>query len=199
MDYPIELCSLVIKNMEIVEEIPGVMAHVEQKLFAAIGERIDHLVARPGDWRSNCCIDSVEMFFMPLTWPQDDEDGYQAWYCLGYTEAGENCEWLSCATGVRNSALSLEFGMDKSWCGLNAKNYRKRLNDFYAATPDIYEAGFHVTKSGSIYRPFFFEGAKVAEECPDFDTALAPLDMAMNDLFKAHSAFDALVREFMEV
>ena len=58
------------------------------------------------------------------------------------------------------------------------------------------KAGFTLAPSKKgIVRPFHFDAEKLASECPDFDEALAPLDAALEDLFKVHGEFDKFVAQ----
>lgn len=107
--------------------------------------------------------------------------------------------WLSCATGVKGAALCFEFFVDPDWSGLTAKAYKKTLEKFYAGNLVLQQAGFFLSQNRkSIVRPFHFDTAKLAEEYPDFDEALAPLDTALEDIFKAHSEFDNFVNKISD-
>ena len=198
MKYPTDLCQLVINNMEILEEAPNVIEYVEEKLFAAINERVKERVAALDAWGG--CYELYtgeknETTFAPSDWPMDDAEWFYAYYTLHYVEAGEDYQWLSNAIGLNNSSLCLQFMVRREFTGMNAKDYKKRLHDFYSATPALAETGFLIAKSGVIFRPFALPAEKVAEEYPDFDEALAPLDAALEDLFKAHGEFDRFVKK----
>lgn len=197
MKYPVELCQLIIRNMAILEEAPSVIEHVEEKLFSALNERIKARVTACDGW-SGCYElhtgDKDETSFAPEGWPMDDAEWLKTYFTLYRVASGEDYEWLSSAIGLNNTALTLQFMVKREFTGLNAKEYKKRLHDFYSTTPALAEAGFLITKSGTIYRPFALDAGKVVEEYPDFDEALAPLDAALEDLFKAHGEFDKFVK-----
>ena len=200
MSYSAELCRLVICNMEILEEAPSIVASVEATLFAAIDERIKRRIEKQNNWEGVYSFSSgeEETTFAPKSWPKtkDADESCYAWYELDHTEDGEELDWLSSATGLRNAALCLQFDVDMDLCGFkNAKEYKNRLLRFYAGASVLHEAGFHFSEFyGVIYRPFAFDAGKLAEEYPDFDKALEPLDAALEDLFKAHDEFDKFVK-----
>ena len=199
MSYSDELCQLVIRNMEIIEEAPSVVEQVEEKLFTAINERIKERIGVSEGW-----VGTYEFYtgkkdqttFAVKDWPVDGDGALLTYFTLHHVEAGEEYSWLSNAIGFHGSALCLQFMVKPDFTGLNAKEYKKRLHDFYSNTSALAEAGFLVAKNGTIYRPFAFDAAKVAEEYPDFDEVLAPLDAAMNDVVRTHKAFDGFVRTF---
>ena len=195
--YPDELCRLVIDNMEIIEEAPNVVEHVQEKLFKAINERIEQVTARE-NWRRCCELctgDEDKTYFSPGEW-FDDAIEYLARYKLSYNEAGEDLYWLSNAIGVNGSTLYLQFSPEKSLSGLKPKEHKKRVQEFYTATPALAEAGFQLDSEGNISLPFNLDAAKTAEEYPDFDEALAPLDTALETLFRVHNDFDGFVKSF---
>ena len=204
MSYADELCQLVIKNMEIIEEAPKVVEHVEKRLFAAINARIEKAVRAQKNW--NGCYDLVtdnddkETTFAPSEWPEDEDGSYMASYTLHYMEEGEGYAWLSVATGVHGSALRLQFGLERHAIGTGAKvsvkEYKKFLHDFYNKTPVLAEAGFQITKDGIIYLPFALDASKLAEEYPSFAETLEPLDNALKTLFKEHYIFDSFIKSF---
>ena len=200
MNYPNELSQLVIRNMEIIETAPEVIAATEKRLFAAMNARIEKAVRAKKNWKG--CYDLVtdkdeeETTFAPESWPENEDESYGAYYTLTHTEDSGDYEWLSCATGVMGAALCLEFAVDSDWSGLTAKEYKKMLENFYAGNTVLQKAGFTLApgKKG-IVRPFHFDAEKLASECPDFDEALAPLEVALEDIFMAHGEFDKFVKE----
>jgi hypothetical protein len=195
MSYPNELCRLVIRHMEIIEEAPHVVEQIEERLFTAVNERIKKRVALKG-WKGcyELCVGKEDdTSFTPADWPED-EGRYSAYYTLHYVEAGENHTWLSNAIGLGNSALCLQFMIERELINLNSKEYKKRLHDFYNSTAILAEASFLIDRSGIIHRPFTLAAEKMAEEYPDFDETLASLDTAMEDLLKVNGEFDTFVK-----
>lgn len=197
MPYPAELCQLVIKNMEILEEAPNVINHIEEKLFAAINGRVKECLSSHGGWKG--CFELFtgerdQTVFALQDWPEDEDGGFLAYFSVSYVEAGEERAWLSNAVGLGNAALCLEFTMERDLTGLNVKEQRKRLQDFYGKTPKLAEAGFRLGKSGTLYRPFSLDAVKVADDYPDFDESLSPLDAVCEDLTTVVVEFDLLVR-----
>jgi hypothetical protein len=199
MNYPAELCQLVIRNMEVIETAPEVIEATEKRLFAAINARIEKTVKARENWKG--CYDLVtdkddeETSFAPESWPENEDEVYGAYYTLTYTEDSGNYEWLSCATGVQGAALCLKFVVDSDWADLTPKEYKKALESFYAGNSALQKAGFSLAPSKkSIVRAFHFDAGKLATEYPDFDEALAPLDAALENLFKAHGEFDKFVK-----
>ena len=200
MNYPTELCQLVIRNMAVIEKAPEVVEATEKRLFAAINARIEKAVKAKKNWDG--CYDLVtdseeeETTFAPEIWPDNEDGSYGAYYTLTHTEASREYEWLSCATGVMGAALCFAFAVDSEWSGLTPKEYKKTLESFYAGNAALQKAGFSLAPSKkSIVRPFTFAADTLATEYPDFDEALAPLDAALEDLFKAHGEFDRFVKK----
>lgn len=201
MNYPNELCQLVIRNMEVIETAPEVIEATEKRLFAAMNARIEKAVKAQKGWKG--CYDLVteseyeETTFAPKGWPESEDESYGVYYTLTHAEEFEDYEWLSCATGVTGASLCFAFVVDSEWSGQTAKDYKKTLENFYAGNSVLQKAGFSLSPNKkSIVRPFHFVADKLAAEYPDFDTALAPLDAALKDIFKAHDEFDRFVKKF---
>jgi hypothetical protein len=196
MNYPNELCQLVIRNMEVIEKAPEVVEATEKRLFAAMNARVEKAVKAQKSWKG--CYDLVtdnedeETSFAPKSWPENEDESYGAYYSLTHTEDSGDYEWLSCATGVMGAALCFAFTVDSE----DVKEYKKALESFYAGNSVLQKAGFSLSQSKkSSVRPFTFASDALEKECPDFDEALAPLDAALEDLFKAHGEFDKFVKK----
>lgn len=199
MQFPDELGRLVIQNMEILETAPSVVDDVEKSLFSAINERIEKSMPKGWDGVYDLVVDKdyEETAFRPNNWPVDDEGGYNAWYTLLNTEPGDDLvNWLSCATGIKGSALCLCFGVEYKEFNMKHREYRAKLAEFYNKNAVLAQHGFLLKQKlpDNIYRPFHFDAKKLAEDFPDFDEALKPLDDALDDLFKVHSIFDQFVK-----
>ncbi|MDL2279300.1 hypothetical protein LJC15_01370 [Desulfovibrio sp. OttesenSCG-928-G11] len=202
MNYPTDLCQLVIRNMEVIEKAPEVAEATEKRLFAAVNARIEKAVKAQKGWKG--CYDVVtdkeeeETTFAPQGWPENnEEDGvYEAYYTLTYTHStgGEPEYWLSCATGIMGAALCFAFAVDFKWFDLRLTEYKKMLESFYADKTALQKHKFSLAANKeSIIRAFIFNADALAAEYPDFDEALAPLDEALQDLFKVHAEFDKFV------
>ncbi|MDL2216267.1 hypothetical protein LJB81_00870 [Desulfovibrio sp. OttesenSCG-928-M14] len=196
MNYPNELCQLVIRNMEIIETAPQVVEAVEKRLFAAMNDRVKTAVKAKKNWEG--CFDLVTdkddetTVFGPETWLSGDDDSFGAYYEMSYVE--DIATWLSCAIGAVGASLCLEFAVDTDWSGQTVREYKKALENFYAGNTALQKAGFSLAADKkSIIKTFHFDAEKLAGEYPDFDEALAPLDEALQDLFKVHAEFDKFV------
>jgi len=199
MSYPDDLCQLVIKNMEIIEDAPKVVDHVEKWLFAAINERIEQRVSTQEKWKGDyerCTGDDGETSFAPPEWPKGEDGSFFAYYELWYMEAGVDDYWLSNAIGIHDSALRLQFALSRDITDMGTKEHKKRCLDFYNANLTLAETGFRITKDGIIYLPFVLDASKLAEEYPDIEEAFEPLDKALTILFKEHTIFDSFVKSF---
>ncbi|MDR2050296.1 MAG: hypothetical protein LBQ63_00765 [Deltaproteobacteria bacterium] len=204
MDYPVELCRLVIRNLDIVETLPEVLSSLETRFFTSVNARVEERVKRQGRnlWKGYYNFapagEEEDTSFALSVWPDAGNGDYAAYFTLGYTEEGEaeRDRWFSRAAGVKGSALCLRFEADYAAFGLKPREYRQRLAAFYAANPALAQAGFHISSyTEGICRPFSFEAEKLAAACPDFGEILTPLDEALDDLFKVQDSFDAFVRQ----
>ena len=197
MSYSDELCQLVIRHMEIIEEAPHVVEQIEGRLFAAANERVKKHAILKG-WKG--CYElgigkEDETSFAPADWPEDEGGRYLAYCTVSYVEAGENYKWLSNAIGLGNAALCLQFVIEREFTNLNSKEYKKILHEFYLSITALQEARFLIVNSGTIHRPFTLDAERMAGEYPDFDETLAPLDAALEDMFKVSGEFDRFVKK----
>ena len=202
MGYPEELCQLVIRNMAIIEDAPKVVEEVEHALFNAINKRIEAFVSARDGWKGYYDFvtnkEDEETTFAPVGWPEDEAGSYLAWYTLGGVEGDGVDRWLSHAIGVRNAVLCFWFEIGNGIGELTVKEKKSRCQQFYAATPAVQQAGFQYDKSGGLFLPFTLDAETLATEFPDFDTALAPLDKALDALLSVHAAFDGFVQEIQK-
>ncbi|MDR1308602.1 MAG: hypothetical protein LBL95_01675 [Deltaproteobacteria bacterium] len=200
MTFPPDICKLIIKNMDIVEIIPEAREATERQVFSAINARIEKAVGERGDWKG--CFDLVtedddgETSFAPDDWPESDDDCYMACYSLTCSPGeSDDRSWLSCATGANGASLCFELFLDPDLGGLSALKLKRRLEAFFADNPEPGAAGFVlVPNTGRIIRPFSLDPEELALAFPDPGDSLSRLDRALEDVFGAHGAFDALVR-----
>lgn len=200
MNYPKELCELIIKNMDIIEQAPNVADSVEEKLFNCIDNQIEARVKKEtNDWSGiySICGKNGETWFCPNHWKENDDKIFYAWYGLTYIDGpNANDRYLSRAMGVQESSLCLFFYCDRTSYDMNFTAYKKELKSFLAKNNVLQKAGFILhPDENKIALPFKFDANLLAEECPDdFDKALAPLDTALDTLFRVHSEFDMFVK-----
>jgi hypothetical protein len=184
--------------MEIVEEAPHVVEQIEERLFAAVNGRIKERMTTLKGWKGcyeRCAGKEDDTSFAPADWPEDEDGHYLAYFTLYYVETGENYKWLSNAIGLGDAALCLQFMIEREFTNVNFKEYKKMFHKFYISTPALPKAGFLITRNGTIHRPFTLSAEKMAEEYPDFDATLAPLDAALDDLLTINGDFDKFVKE----
>jgi len=202
MNYPKDLCRLVIKNMDIIEAASSIVESVTYELFAAINARIEERVKIQQNWKGRYDLvtdqDGKDTAFIPNNWPTDEKGKYLIYYRL--THAHGNIEYLSHATGGQGATLVLSFTiLSTKVYNMLLGVYKTKLADFYTRSVTIQAAGFVLSEAeDEILRPFTFDpemlAAEYSDSDSDFDEALAPLDAALDDLFKVHKEFDTFVK-----
>lgn len=199
MNYPTELHQLAIRNMEIIETAPTVVDETEKMLFSAINAHIKNRIEAKKDWDG--CYDLItneddeETTFTPNNWPKSAEGSFYAYYTLDEMEDSKVEHYLSSAVGLRGESLGLYFGVNISALTLNVKEYKPKLNKFFNDNVALQKAGFTLTPNKkSLVRRFHFDTEKLAEAYPDVEDIFAPLDEALNDLFKVHEEFNTFVQ-----
>ena len=206
MSYSDDLCRLAICNLDIIEEANKVAEHVQKEVFDAIYRRIEHRVNKEKGWK-RLDIDDIDtddpwntdaVELVPEGWPEE-EDGDQttpsAKFYSYYKELNEMTCWLSYATGLYGNMLAFAFMTARAPIDKQTgkkKQLRPYFKDFFAKNNQVLgAAGFKCDdKSGTIYLPFVLNASELAEEYPNFDNSLNPLDTALDKLFKARSTFD---------
>ncbi|MDR1965973.1 MAG: hypothetical protein LBQ36_04635 [Synergistaceae bacterium] len=196
MDYSNELCQLVIKNMMVVEKAPEVVDQITERLFEKINERIKDRISKQTDWKGEYDLltdESGGTTFAPKDWPEDENGNYLAYYYLSGLRDNNIQNWLSIALGLEGSYNALCFDIDKDYLGMTSKQKNRTLENL-SQNPRLVNAGFSYNINLGIYLPFSFLPDKVAEEYPDFDESLAPLDESLDALISVHDIFDDFVK-----
>ncbi|MDR1920454.1 MAG: hypothetical protein LBS31_01740, partial [Candidatus Adiutrix sp.] len=217
-----ELFAFVIHKIDTAEQdYPLVVRQAERSLFRAVNRYIAARVnGQSADWQGKYALGATgngETYFAPPAWvtgPNQDE--YQAWYSLDggpKDEYFETCPWLSVALGRNEHALRLQFDFEAELLMAGADSKEEMIKQLYAAHPQLGEGGLlYDDNEAAIYRPFSFEATALRcaagvltlpAACPWpssntealvlLDTALAPLNEALNSLFAAHHIFDEFV------
>jgi len=202
MSFPKELSQLVIRNMEIIEIAPTVVDAIEKRLFSAINKRIKDRVSGMG-WNgfyglvTGVTGKSNDTSFAPESWPRQEDESLCARYSLTYTRGdGDDLKmWLSSATGILGDSLCFAFSFDRVWGEMKRPQYKATLENFYHENAVLRQSRFSLAQDKeSIIIPFLFDSEKLADEYPDFDDVLVPLDDALEALFGVHDEFDAFVK-----
>ncbi len=198
MSYPTELHQLAIRNMEIIETAPTVVDETEKVLFNAINAHIKKRIEAKESWDG--CYDFItnedeeQTYFSPDNWPKNANGEVYAYYSLDAMEDSE-IYYLSSAIGLRGESLGLYFEIDITALTLNAREYKAELNKFFNDNVAVQKAGFTLTRNKkSLVRCFHFDAEKLAEAYPDVEDVFAPLDEALDDLFKVHEEFNTFVQ-----
>ena len=204
MSYPVELCKLVIRNIEIIEEAPNVVAEVEKKLFTAINERIEERVIKHSraTWAGVYSLVTGKIggtYFAPRGWLRltEDEEDYWAWYECWLVKGDINfTHKLPQAIGLKNAALAI--GFDSAFAE-SVDDKREKMANFYEATSAIKDAELllHIN-ADYIYTHIPLDVDALADGFPDFTKALNPLDDALTRLFSVHEHFDRYVTGRLE-
>ncbi len=199
MSYPTELHQLAIRNMEIIETAPTVVDETEKTLFNAINAHIKNRTEAKKDW--NGCYDFItnedeeQTYFSSNNWPKSAKGEVYAYYSLYEMEDSEVEHYLSSAIGLRGESLGLYFEVDITALTLNVREYKAELNKFFNDNVAVQKAGFTLTPSKKfLVRRFHFDAEKLAEAYPDVEDVFAPLDEALDDLFKVHEEFNTFVQ-----
>jgi hypothetical protein len=210
-DYPDDLCRLIIKNMDIVEEAPKIAPSIEKRLFEAINKRIETRVKAEGEWTGlyDAAVGKTEeTSFQPNNWLIYNYDkGGESWWPVyyGLWPSNEKIGWLSNAVGMGGSRLNFFFFMENSFGGALPKSDRakKRVGEFLQENRDLTEAGFSQETYGKryeeIFLPFSLDQEALCAEYPEFSHSLSRLDEALNTVFEFHPKFDAFVKREQEM
>lgn len=206
MTFSDDLCQLVIKNLQIVEDAPLVVSQIDQVLLSAINQRIEKRVNSDTDWPDGCfdqnpVDDETETSFHPSNWLKKSDNGNMECYAFYQLDTYGNIDsdyWSSYAIGLEGRSLALTFRVNYKELDIKTKFFKNKLaeldkNDLIAAncfikgdTGDYY------------YRQITLSADLLAEEYPDLDKVLAPIDKALDDLFKAHTVFDDFVQKLLK-
>lgn len=201
MNYPDELCRLVIQNMEIVEEAPRVVEAVEKKLFRTINDTIRSRLSQQENWEGTFDLvtesKSGETVFYPIGWYSTEKESCYACYEMTCSELDDGNFWLSHALGFNNLALWISFSIKESLLNINRAQARKLVSEFYMRSNILSSYGFFVAKSGAIYLPFHFSADVVATEYATLEDAMGPVRKAMDTVLNAHNEFCVFVNTAM--
>ena len=209
MKFSDEICQLVISHMDAIEEAPQVISEIENCLFGAIQDRIELLAKE--SWGEEMWADRGEadrrpradknwglhgrMWFGPHKWSSEEDAG--ANLDLDFIRNRENVYKLSAALGVNGGQLRLCY-VEKA-PSLNNKEKKARVSQFYREQTSLESSGLQLFDDNVIGFCFTLDPEKVAEEYPNFDEALAPVNEAFNAFLKNHEIFDDYVKTLFEL
>jgi hypothetical protein len=186
--------------MLVVEKAPEVSVQVAGSFFEAINKRIKDRINKRGNWKGKYDFNITapkDTIFAPEDWPEGENGYYFVNYCLGYLlgDTFKVQQWLSVILGLEGSNIKLYFYFDEKSFMMKPKQ-AKQAFEALSKNPRLVNAGFLYDRNldTGIYIPFSFLPDKVADEYPDFDESLEPLDRALDSLLSVHDVFDDFVK-----
>ena len=206
MTFSDDLCQLVIKNLQIVEDAPLVVSQIDQVLLSAINQRIEKRVNSDIGWPDGLfdlspVNDEAETKFQPPEWLKKSDNGNMecsAFYQLeGYGR--DNRYWSSYAIGLEGRSLALTFSVNYRNLDIKTKIFKNKLTELEKNGLIAANCFIKSDTGDYYYHQITLSADLLAEEYPDLDKVLAPIDKALDDLFKAHTTvFDDFVKKLLE-
>lgn len=197
MNYPDELCRLVIQNMEIVEEAPRVVKAVEKKLFRTINDTIRAQVSQQENWKGTYDLvtesNSGATMFYPVEWYSAEKESCYACYEMTYSELDDGNYWLSHALGLNNLTLWISFNIKESLLNISRSQTRKLISEFYIGNKILSSYGFLIAKNSTIYLQFNFDADIIAREYATLEDTMGPVHKTMDAILNAHNEFCVFV------
>lgn len=202
MSDPRKAGVLILSNLEMFNEAARLLSeHIEPEIFGAINDEFAEWLKKngwdgDGDW-----LNSDETWVGPPEWKLDDDDNggkgkdwkWKAYFSFDYKSEKTNSYSLADLCGCGQTPIGFRFQLvfetfsRKQWT-----NFCKTLPD---AALQLLEHGFGYDKA-SWFLPVTLTSAGLAAayESGDFTEALQPLRTALDQLKKAQSIFDEIIK-----
>ena len=199
MPFKDEICKIVIENIELLEEAPKVIDTVEEKIFKAINERFKLFFMGKEGWKNDGEYDYLGeegIIFSAEDWPVNEDKSYPVYYLFGESEELDSWHPLTVLLGkVPEVTYAIYFNADHKDFGMNARKWKTFLVEKYQQEPTLQELGVIYDNDGCLGIPVVLNMQAVADEYPDFDECLKPVDTAIKILMQAHPYIDKIVQE----
>lgn len=195
MAFSKNICRLVIENVELLQEAPNVIEEIETEIFKAINTRFEDFFKDREDWKT-CEDDDDEIVFAQSDWPEEDSD-YSVFYNFGRDSDEES--YLAALVGKNpENHYGIYFSTEHRRFGMNVVPWRTFLATQYRNRPILQASG--VTLEGEyLCIPITIDPKLMAEEYPDFDACLKPVDDALEILMKVNPQIDEIVKELKKL
>lgn len=199
-----ELHQLVIKNLAILEQAPGIVYEVDNTVFSAIDEKMKAWVEKQSSWEgvfSYLDDRSEHTIFWPSAWGRYDESD-----CIAYYSSGFSDEDFSYSSSSLVGVVKQRYGIwvcvnQKAITKLSGKGQAAKWKTFLAekfVASKLGERGFELD-GAYLFLPIRIDAEELAEAYPDsLDEALVPIDEALAKLEAAHSEIDALLQSALQ-
>jgi len=199
MAFSNEICKLVIENVDLLEEAPTVIEEIENKVFNEINNRFKAYFDDREGWKNDGAYNYLgdgdgETTFAPIGWPEDEETDYTAFYQFRCNSGEDYLYWLTALTGKTSLVkYGIYFSVDINSMGMNKKQWKNFLMNQYQSKQILQESGV-TYEEVSLCIPITIDPKLMAEEYPDFDTCLKPVDYALEILMKVNPHIDEIVK-----
>ena len=205
MQFNDEVSKIVIRNIDLLEDAPNIIREVEKKIFKAINEKFETFFSNLDGWNQDGVYTyysdatDAQTTFSAVSWPLDDED-YAVYYEFCESDDDEFDPYhLSILTGTRTiSHYGIFFSIDLDYFGVKKSKWKAFLREQYQARPQLAELGVSF-EGQKLCIPIVLDATLMAEEYPDFDTCLEPIENALAILMKAHPYIDEIVQETRKI
>jgi hypothetical protein len=198
MAYSDEICKLVIENIDLLEEAPKVIDEIESKIFKEINIRFKLYFDGKEGWKDNgeytFLDDGGKTVFAPIGWPEDEDTTYYAYYGIGNL-GGDNEYWLTpLISKASTDKLGIFFNVVSNAIGMKKNQWKIFLMNQYQSKPILQELGV-ICEGLSLCLPISIDPKLMAEEYPELDACLKPVDDALDILMKVNPYIDEIVKE----
>ena len=194
MSYNADICKLVIKNVENVEEAMEVLDYTGGKLWESISQYIKENIRKRDNFASEM-DEEGDISIWETSWPRTEDDTPLASFSVyGEGDGLDDRSWISIFCGlVPGTIAGLFFWYE--W-EVGKKEWKKFLKDFYIKNPELRESGFSLNADGTaIVFPLKFDLDCLAENFPDLDDCFESLNDALEAICAQRKTFDKLIEE----
>ena len=200
MPFKDEICKIVIENIELLEEAPDVIEVVEEKIFKAINKKFESSFKGKVGWKDDGVYTYFDTegqtTFSSKNWPIDPDGDYPVYYNFERLTGDNSNYFLPILLGkVPTEYYAIFFSVEYREFGMNKSQWKKILIEKYQKEPKLQELGVVYDNDGSLCIPVVLDMQTVANEYPDFDESLEPVDTAIKILMEAHQYIDKIVKE----
>jgi len=201
MAFSNEICKIVIENIELLEEAPNVIDEIDNKVFKEINNRFKAYFDGKEGWKDEGVYTYLddgdgETTFAPIGWPEDEDTDYTAYYQF-CCNSDENFQYRLTALAGKIAFAKFGIFFSAENVGMNKKQWKSFLMSQYQSKPILQESGV-TYEGGSLCIPIVIDPKLMAEEYPDFDACLKPVDDAIEILMKVNPYIDEIVKEAMK-
>lgn len=192
--YPEDLCRLILKNTELIEDSLTVIEAIEEVISININNYIKKFVLDKKLKADEDVYDNGG--FWKNNWENKNQE-WKAWFYLEITKNGNSDWFISSLLGCRGAKIAIKFYLQPTIFGMSKKQIQSKLPVLYNKNELLKEKGFYINQNNknTIDMDFTITTEEALKSYLGEAQSFKELDNTLENIYSCLDIFDTIIKE----